>query len=148
MIEVQPAPPPPPADSPQCSSPSSAGTLSDPAGRPKTPRRSHPGKINDVKKLRQTKNPPGSFHRVCSGKGQANVHARVARPAVLSNEGDNDSSKTEEWSFIHTASLLRAIEICLLLTQTPGLSTKSCQPSLLPVGPCCSFRPRQYSISS
>ena len=93
-------------------------------------------------------NPPGSFHRVCSGKGQANVHARVARPAVLSNEGDNDSSKTEEWSFIHTASLLRAIEICLLLTQTPGLSTKTCQPSLLPVGPCCSFRPRQYSISS
>ena len=49
---------------------------------------------------------------------------------------------------LFTASLLRAIEICLLLTQTPGLSTKSCQPSLLPVGPCCSFRPRQYSISS
>ena len=47
VIDVQPAPPPPPADSPQCSSPSSAGTLSDPAGRPKTPRRSHPG--NDVK---------------------------------------------------------------------------------------------------
>ena len=106
MIEVQPAPPPPPADSPQCSSPSSAGTLSDPAGRPKTPRRSHPGKINDVKKLRQTKNPPGSFHRVCSGKGQANVHARVARPAVLSNEDDDDSFKTEEWSFIQVASLL------------------------------------------
>ena len=80
MIEVQPAPPPPPADSPQCSSPSSAGTLSDPAGRPKTPRRSHPGKIKDAK---SGVKPPESFHRVCSGKARANVHVPVARPALL-----------------------------------------------------------------